>query len=45
VPLYIGAVGKPVTTIPPSSLVVVALTFIAGIAATVAQVRFSDNTQ
>ena len=39
VPLFIGAVGQPVTTLAPGSLVVVALTFLAGIAATIAQLR------
>jgi ABC-2 type transport system permease protein len=45
VPLYIGAIGQPVTTVAPSSLVVVALTFLAGIAATIAQLRWADNAQ
>ncbi len=45
VPLIIGTVGKPVTGLPPGSYVVVALTFLAGIVATVAQVRYADNTQ
>jgi len=44
-PLLIGAVGKPVSTLPAASYVVVALTFVAGIAATVAQLRYADNTQ
>jgi ABC-2 type transport system permease protein len=45
VPLFIGAIGKPATTIAPGSLVVVALTFVAGIAATIAQLRWADNVQ
>jgi ABC-2 type transport system permease protein len=45
VPLYIGAIGQPVTTLAPSSLVVVALTFLAGIAATIMQLRWADNAQ
>jgi len=45
VPLYIGAIGQPVTTLAPSSLVVVALTFLAGIAATIAQLGWADNAQ
>jgi ABC-2 type transport system permease protein len=45
VPLLIGAVGQPVQTLPPGSFVVVALTFLAGIAATVAQLRYADNAQ
>lgn len=45
VPLLIGTVGKPVTTVSPGSLVVVVLTFLVGIAATIAQLRYVDNTQ
>jgi len=45
IPLLIGAVGKPVTTLAPGSLVVVAFTFLAGIAATIAQLRYADNAQ
>jgi len=45
VPLLIGAVGQPVQTVPPGSFVVVALTFLAGIVATIAQLRYADNTQ
>lgn len=45
VPLYIGAIGQPVTTIAPGSIVVLALTFGAGIAATIAQLRWADNAQ
>jgi ABC-2 type transport system permease protein len=45
VPLFIGAIGQPATTIAPGSLIVVALTFLAGIAATIAQLRWADNAQ
>jgi ABC-2 type transport system permease protein len=45
VPLLIGAVGQRVTTLPPGSYIVVALTFLAGIAATIAQLRYADNAQ
>ena len=45
VPLLIGTVGKPVTGLPPGSFVVLALTFVAGVAATIAQLRYADNTQ
>ena len=45
VPSFIGAIGKPATSIAPVSLVVVALTFVGGIAATIAQLRWADNAQ
>jgi ABC-2 type transport system permease protein len=45
VPLFIGAVGQRVTTLAPASVVVVFLTFLAGIAATIAQLRYADNAQ
>jgi ABC-type transport system involved in multi-copper enzyme maturation permease subunit len=45
VPMLIGMVGKPVQTLPVGSLVVVALTFAVGVAATIAQLRYADNTQ
>ena len=45
VPLSIGMVGHPVQTLPPGSLVVVGLTFLAGIMATILQMRCADNTQ
>lgn len=45
VPLFIGMVGKPVQTLPTGSLVVVGLTFLAGIMATILQMRYADNTQ
>ncbi|MGO8685157.1 MAG: ABC transporter permease [Thermoleophilia bacterium] len=45
VPQLIGTIGKPASAIAPASLVVVAVTFVAGIAATIAQLRWADNTQ
>jgi ABC-2 type transport system permease protein len=45
VPLFIGAVGQQVTALPAASYIVVALTFLAGIAATMASVRWTDNAQ
>ena len=45
VPLFIGAVGHRVTTVAPGSVAVVALTFLSGIAATIAQTRYADNAQ
>jgi len=45
VPLMIGAVGQPVTALPTGSYVVLAITFIAGVAATVLQLRYADNAQ
>lgn len=41
----IGMVGQPVQTLPASSYVVLALTFAAGVAATIAQLRYADNAQ
>lgn len=45
VPLLIGAVGKPVSSLPAGSYIVIVLTFVAGIAAAIAQLRWADNTQ
>jgi ABC-2 type transport system permease protein len=45
VPLIIGAVGSSAEAIAPGSIVVVALTFVLGVAATIAQVRYADNAQ
>ena len=45
VPALIGMVGKPIGMLPAGSYVVLALTFAAGVAATIAQLRFADNTQ
>jgi ABC-type transport system involved in multi-copper enzyme maturation permease subunit len=44
VPLMIGVVGTP-QALPASSYVVLAVTFVLGIAATIAQMRFADNAQ
>jgi len=45
VPLLIGAVGQPVSGLPLGSYVVAALTFVVGVAATIAQVRWADTAQ
>ena len=45
VPLLIGVVGRPVQTLPPGSFIVLALTFTAGIAATIWQFIYADNNQ
>jgi ABC-2 type transport system permease protein len=45
VPLLIGMVADPVGSLPASSYVVLAATFVAGIGATVLQLRFADNAQ
>lgn len=45
VPLLIGSVGRPVESLPAGSYVVVTLTFAAGVAATIAQLRRADNAQ
>jgi ABC-2 type transport system permease protein len=45
VPLLIGMVGQPVQTLPPGSFVVLAVTFTAGIAATIWQFVHADNHQ
>jgi ABC-2 type transport system permease protein len=37
-------VGQP-QTLPVGSFLVLALTFLAGVAATIAQLRFADNVQ
>jgi ABC-2 type transport system permease protein len=43
---FVGSVGqRVVTSIAPGSVVVVVVTFIAGIVVTTAQLRYSDNTQ
>lgn len=44
IPLIIGAVDKP-QTLSAGSYVVAALTFVVGIAATIAQLRYADNAQ
>lgn len=45
VPLFVGAVGAQQATIPPGSIAVVAATFVGGVAATIAQLRYADNDQ
>jgi len=45
VPLWIGALGQPVTALPPGSFVVLSFAFLAGVAATAAQLRYADNAQ
>jgi ABC-2 type transport system permease protein len=45
VPSMIGAVGTPVQSLPAGSYVVLAATCAAGVAATIAQMRFADNAQ
>ncbi len=45
VPSLIGAVGQPIAVLPAGSYVVLALTFSAGVAATIAQLRYADNAQ
>lgn len=45
VPLFAGVAGPRMEVLAPGSLAVVGVTFLAGVAATVAQVRWGDNTQ
>ena len=45
IPLWIGSVGQRATALAPGSLVVVALMFLAGVAAVIAQLRYADNAQ
>ena len=45
VPSMVGMVGNPVETLPLGSYVVVALTFTAGVAGAIAQLRYSDCAQ
>ncbi len=45
VPLFAGVAGPRVETLAPGSLVVLALTFAAGVAATIWQMRYADNAQ
>ena len=44
VPSLVGMVGHP-ATLPVGSYVVLAVTFVAGVAATIAQMRYADNAQ
>jgi ABC-2 type transport system permease protein len=45
VPLFAGAAGPPVETLAPGSMVVLVLTFLAGVIATILQLRYADDTQ
>jgi ABC-type transport system involved in multi-copper enzyme maturation permease subunit len=45
VPLYTGIGGPRVSVLEPGSYVVVLLVFAAGVAATIRQVRYADDTQ
>lgn len=45
VPSMIGMVGQPVSALPAGSYVVLAVTFVGGVAATIAQLRYADNVQ
>jgi ABC-2 type transport system permease protein len=45
VPSLIGMVGQPVSGLPTASYVILALTFAVGTGATIAQLRYADNTQ
>ena len=45
VPLFAGVAGPRVETLAAASLVIVVLTFAAGVVATIAQVRYADNNQ
>ena len=45
VPLLIGMVADPVDSLPAGSYLVLAGTFVAGVAATILQLRFADNAQ
>jgi ABC-2 type transport system permease protein len=45
VPLFIGAMGRPVTTLAPHSLVVVVFMFLVSTAATMVQLRYAENAQ
>jgi ABC-2 type transport system permease protein len=45
VPMLVGMVGSPAEALPGSSFVVLTLTFVAGVAATVGQFVYADNTQ
>ena len=45
VPLFAGAAGPRTETLAPGSLAVLVVTFAVGVAATIAQLRYADNTQ
>jgi ABC-2 type transport system permease protein len=45
VPTMVGMVGSPVRTLPPGSYVVLALTFVGGVALTIVHLVLADNDQ
>lgn len=45
VPLFAGVAGPRTETLAPGSIIVLLFAFLAGVAATIAQVRYADNTQ
>ena len=45
VPMLAGMAGPRVEVLAPGSLVVVGLTCVAGVAATICQIRYADDTQ
>jgi ABC-type transport system involved in multi-copper enzyme maturation permease subunit len=45
VPSLIGMVGQPAQAVPAASYVALTLTFVLGVAATVLQLRYADNSQ
>lgn len=45
VPLLVGMVSDPLQSLPAGSYIVLALTFAAGVVATIAQLRYADNAQ
>jgi ABC-type transport system involved in multi-copper enzyme maturation permease subunit len=42
---FVGSVGQRTTTVAPGSFVVIVLACLAGVAATIAQLRYADNQQ
>lgn len=45
VPMLAGMAGPKVEVLAPGSLVIMGITFVAGVAAAVCQTRYADNTQ
>ena len=45
VALFAGTAGPRAETLAPGSIIVIALMFIGGVAATIAQLRWADNNQ
>jgi ABC-2 type transport system permease protein len=45
VPLFAGVAGPPAETLAPGSLIVLVLTSVVGVVATLYRVRYADNTQ